>query len=429
MAYGDVKHSGGRGWGGGGSYDYYDDEGRGHSQNIYEQFVSLYAKTTPNLFDPDIMPESFLDRLVSDTRDRYTLEDFCDHPLWGDGGDGRIARLVRKHSGEDNWLKFLDRVREAWDSRKDREWMMSFYNAMKRKERNQQWELEAEEARKAQQVKLEQQTEAIRKEVSLTKGALQSDFHQVLTYKETYDQPEGEWLDDPVEMMITGYGWGEEVRRSGGVKIQVTVSLDLSNSMWYNKIHEAAGEAYRNICLALEELKAENQGSLFTAYFTFSQDTSEWSRYSYQDLPRLGRLAKRVKASKWDSNRDSEHYLGVMEQFREVGHYTFDGTDTWITPLFEEIEKWENEESDPGCARLDLIITDAVLEHPKDIREASVVQERRDGALQTIMLNLMDESEWEDSTLPLRCIQWAADKDNLAGMLRQVLIEFTGLYL
>lgn len=432
MVYGDVKRSSGRGYyGGGGGSSEYDDEGRGRSKDLYEEFLRLYSEHTPNLFNADTMDDDFLERLVRYTTDRYGLEDFCEHPLWGDGGDGRIARLVHKISGESNWIKFLERVCQVWDDMKDKEWMMSFWNAMERKHRDEKWEQQAEEARKAQQVKLELETVAIRKEVELTKGALQSDFSQVLTYKETYDQAEGDWLDDPVAAYSTGYGWGEEVRRTGGIKLQVTVSLDLSNSMYYNKIHEVAAEAYRNICLTLEELKQENPGSLFTAYFTFSEDTSEWSSYSRSKLPRLGKVAARMKEDSWGNrrNQDTEFHLGIMERFREVNYNSFSGTDTWITPLFEEIEKWENAESEPGCVRLDLVITDAVLEHPKDIREASIVQERRDGALQTVMLNLMPESEWAGSTLPMRCIQYPASKDNLAGLLRNVLSEFVGLYL
>jgi hypothetical protein len=97
--------------------------------------------------------------------------------------------------------------------------------------------------------------------------------------------------------------------------------------------------------------------------------------------------------------------------------------------LLEEIEKWEKEESDPGAVRLDIVLTDAVFEHKKDIRESDVIQERRDGQLQTVFLNFMPEKEWLNSTLPKRCFMIKVDKDNVAGILRNVLSEFVGAQL
>jgi len=107
----------------------------------------------------------------------------------------------------------------------------------------------------------------------------------------------------------------------------------------------------------------------------------------------------------------------------------FTGEDTWISPLFEEIEKWENRYSDPGAARLDIIITDAVLEHEKDIREASRIQEHRNGNLQTVLLNFLPMDDWGDGSIPKRCTQYSANAENIGGMLRQIVQDFISTQL
>ena len=177
--------------------------------------------------------------------------------------------------------------------------------------------------------------------------------------------------------------------------------------------------------MTLESIQKEYVGDVFTAAFKFSLEDD-------------GKHAARITIPNWERDRvKDECYLGMMERWRVTQRSggwndqdaTFSGEDTWMYPLFTEIEKWENAESDPGAIRLDIVITDAVLEHPKDIRESSIIQERRDGTLQTVLLNLMPEDRWLDSTLPLRCVQYPANRDNLAGLLRNVLAEFVSVYV
>ena len=117
----------------------------------------------------------------------------------------------------------------------------------------------------------------------------------------------------------------------------------------------------------------------------------------------------------------------VINQWHGDGIFT--GTDTWFAPLFKMIEDWEVKDSDAGAVRLDIVITDAVFEHKTDIRECDTIQERRNGNLQTVILNFMPEKDWVNSTLPKRCFMLKVDAGNVAGILRNVLTEFVGAYI
>lgn len=100
------------------------------------------------------------------------------------------------------------------------------------------------------------------------------------------------------------------------------------------------------------------------------------------------------------------------------------GEDTWIHPLLEALEDWENRHGDSGAYRLDLIISDGILEHKTDASKGDVIQDRRNGFLQSVMLNFLPMSDWGDYRVPNRCIQYPADLENLFGLLRSVIGEW-----
>lgn len=415
MARGDVKSYRGRGGGGGGSYGY-DDEGRGYSKDLWERFardfeLSGYSGKFDQWLD---MP--FLHNFWRNATWRFNKHDWRD----------RAHDLVIKKLGPKGWNDLLEYLDKAKEDAKDREFMNAIAYKIDRI-----GEHKASEAREAERIeKLEEEIAEYRNDADLTAGFLQSDFQNAISIKEKTSQPEGDWLDDVVEAYVDGYGWGEEVRTQTGIKLQITLSLDLSNSMYHNEVHEVAGQAFIGLWLALEELKADFQDSLFIKAFTFSDG-------------REGKDAKVLQHSSWrpkpDNYGQGDHMGDVDEIFGYISKNKgmwwnsardlYSGEDTWIAPLFEQIEKWEQtDETDPGAVRLDLIISDAVLEHPTDLRDASKIQERRDGSLQTVILNLMDEEDWHDSALPRRCYQYPVDISNLRGMLRNVLGEFVQVY-
>lgn len=427
MAKSDVVYRRGRGgYSGGGSSSYYDDEGRGSSKNVWEWFERSY---THNNFQRSWLLGLDADtchKLVAYSTDRFGLVDIC--VKWHEDWDSRAKRLVDKHD-KGGWHPFFEHLKAMWE-----EWKKEEQERMDNQ--NKKWEAERliREAA-AQKVALDDIAQ-MEKAVELTSGVIRSDFADVFRTKEVVDQVEGDWIDDVVGCYMTGRGFGEEVHVHSSVKLQVSVALDCSNSMYYNRISESAAIAFREVGTTLQSLKREFGTDLFISFWTFS------SNRGYDDSDR----GKRVQqVARPDAERTDRNWYSNVQSYESDGFNgweflrpsrqdyqirdLFEGEDTWIAPLFKEIEAWENKYSDPGCVKLDLIITDAVLEHPTDIREASVVQERRDGSLQTIMLNFMPEEQWVKSTLPRRCTQYAVNADNIAGMLRNVLMEFASIQL
>jgi hypothetical protein len=419
MPKGDVKPTkttGSGGWGG--SYDYhYDDEGRGRSKSIWEWFVRnwtaaefaaewLYTREDKEYYS-----------LLRDSTHRYNLMDIAFH--WEPGyrlpnDDTRAHRLVIKKQSEEVWLKFhklmvegykryqaeLERVRQ--ERAKERDGKHAAYMAQ----------------REAERAKVEREDWAeVMSTVDPTVGLFTSEINQVFVPVTRRDADEGDYIDDVVNTYQNGSGWGYEDQKAVGTKLQVTVSLDLSNSMYYNGIHRAAAQAFRDIAIVLENMRAMYSDDLFTAYFTFSDD-------DYWDDKKGRRVTQYDTRPIVGEKFGSFTHMTPSKMKDWYGSGPFEGTDTWVAPLFEAIERWEVDESDPGCMRLDIIITDAVLEHPTDIRKSDVIQERRDGSLQTVFLNFLPEEDWLNSTLPRRCFEVAVNENNISGILRQILAEF-----
>lgn len=330
---------------------------------------------------------------------------------WSD----RARDKVVKHCGADAWTMLQGRVESAQQA-------ADAQRATEQEARELQWKVEADAQRAKRIRQLDEQTRQIRQDIELTAGSLRSDFASALHTVEAYGQRQGEWLDDCVAAYVTGDGFGEEVRRVGSIKLQVTVSLDLSSSMWNNKLTETAFTAFRTIYGMLLEMKKEHADNLFVAGFVFAmgkQGTEVLSAESYS-----------TGSGVYRGNEDEEEYhLGVLEGFRHDRVPMNAGEDTKIEPLFTRIEKWEKSQSDPGAVRLDLVITDGVLETKADILRASAIQDRRDGNLQSIFLNFLPEEDWSGSSVPFRCVQYAADKDNIVGMLRSLIADFVQVYL
>ena len=420
MARGDVKaaRSSGSGSRGGSGSHFYDDQGRGSSKSAWEWFESSY--TAANFQKSWLM--SLDDQkcywLLKSSTERYGLVDiaYVWAPGWREFQDSRAHRLVLKHLTEKDWCDFHSHMVDCYNRQKEKMEQERKEAADKRDK-----EYAAYEAiREAQRAVVQREDyEQVQQIVAPTVGMFEAEFNSAFKYADRVGDA-GDWIESSVEVYMDGTGYGYETSKATGVKLQIAVALDLSNSMYYNGVHIAAAESFRNLCLTLEELKGMYQGDLFTSYWTFSLDYYEGS-------------GRRVDQLIFRNDAESQYDMKAMKEYapsriREwYGKGPFYGEDTWISPLFTSIERWEKEESDPGALKLDIVITDAVLEHPMDIREADKVQERRDGTLSSVLLNFLPVKDWVNSTLPRRCFQMAVDKDNVAGILRQVLMEFVSV--
>lgn len=423
MPKSDVKpiksnHNRGGNHGSGGSMGY-DDEGRGQSKDIWEWFEENF---NANPFSAWLMglDDARCYWLLKYSTYRFGLMDIAikNDPKM----DSRARRLVIKSikpNGEKVWDDFHAYMVAAYLRHREKQLQEQHDLA----EKNQQDWAAYQAQLEAKRLRIEREDyEALMPAVDLTAGMLASDLNQAFVSKDRVGD-QGEWIEDPVYASQGYDGFGFEDQQAVGTKIQITVSLDLSNSMIYNGVSAVAASAFRDIGLALKALKAEFDADLFVKFFTFSEDN--WSG-----------AGKRVTVLSLRQDDKSEYSLAEFKPFRPSQlaeaynlHNLFDGTDTWISPLLNAIEGWEKENSDPGAVRLDLILTDAVLEHKTDIREADTIQERRNGTLTTVLLNFMPESDWLNGTLPKRCYQMKVDSDNVAGILRNVITEFVAAHI
>ena len=433
MARGDIQYRRSRSTGGGSSYDY-DDEGRGTSKTLFEEFSRLFEASgysedwllnirgAENVQDMAIgLYDARLYHYIHNMTWRYNIHDWAFNKFEDpSNNDGRVRRLVIKKCGVPTWLLFQEHAHRIWERQRELDEQVS----ADRSERHEH-EMAAHKAKR-----IKRQTDevvSVKKAAQLISGALQADFQHAFSSEEVYDLREGDWLDDPVMGYATGYGFAEEVRKPSGIKLQITVSIDMSNSMYYNKVDKVAAIAFRDLYLALEQLKDEHPNDLFICAFTFSKNG-----YSENNK---GRNVNNLTINKWygkdpEIRHSTEESLGAVRMFGEVeGYHSFDGEDTWFYPLFTKIEEWEDEFSDSGALKLDIILTDAVIEHPTDIRRSDVIQERRDGTLHTVMLNFLPEGEWVNSDLPMKCVQYHADPEDLGGLLRNIISEFVNVYL
>lgn len=260
-----------------------------------------------------------------------------------------------------------------------------------------QWVLQQKEDR---DVRLLQKSSNAR----LMAGSLQTEFVSAIGWRERHSQPEGDWLDDPVMAVTTGYGFGEEVRTSQGIRLQVNLCLDCSNSMVHNGLDRVSQDAVRDMYLGMRMAAADLP--------TGSMTINVWIWAGNTDGKWVSHLTSKSNVEKTQDNP-----MGPLDGWWA----NFDGEDTWIAPLFARLEQWENKYGDPGAYRLDIIVTDGVLEHVTDSREADKIQERRDGALQTVMLNFLPSEDWADSRVPKRCVQYPATPDNIVALMRSVL--------
>ena len=426
MAKGDVRPTRsnyrGGGWGGGGN-NYYDDEGRGASKDIWEWFQENFQDSGYTLEWLIGLEDGEYYSLLKNSVERHRLMDIAYErkPGWFSYGDTRAHRLVIKKLNEAAWLKFHAALVAGYNRHKEFIQKKLHEDAIAWEGRSAAYKAQ----RDAEQAKLRREDrEKLAEVVDITAGMLASELNQAFVGVDKIGT-NGDWIDDVVPTYIDGSGFGYEDKKATGVKLQITVSLDLSNSMYYNSIHIPAAIAFRDLALTLKQLKSEYQDDLHVAFFTFSEDDT------WEDAGR-GKKAMRLH-----TRRDpiDENDFMELDEYRPskidgmYGQGIFSGEDTWLYPLLSEIQKWEQEESDPGAIKLDIIMTDAVLEHPTDIRKCDVIQENRAGSLQSVFLNFMPEKEWLNSTMPRRCFQMKVDKDNIAGILRSILSEFVAVHI
>lgn len=405
--------------------------GRRSNDDLWERFERWFNR---NPDDPDhlyTLDEQDCYNYVRNSTLRYRLYDICTiaspgYNTYTDGTistDSRAHRLVIKHHSEAEWLKFhkflVDNHNKIDDQIKKEQ-------QERAEQREAEWQARIEQ-QQAERLKVDlADLKQAHNDVELAWGMFQSDLYEAFRPTDKVGAS-GDWIEDPVDILYgeQSNGWGYSAKKATGVKMQVTVSLDLSNSMYYNNVHWSATDAFRKLGFLLRKMANEFGDDFHVAFFTFSDD--EW--YDKDAGKRVRKLEPKFRPDN-DAQKEIAEFLDFMPsridtwKERHGCPNMFGGTDTWFTPLFEQIEKWEEAKGDPNAARIDIILSDAVFEHPTDVRRSSEIQERRDGNLQSVILNFLPMEEIVHSTLPLRCRQVPVHGENVNGVLRSLISDF-----
>jgi len=261
--------------------------------------------------------------------------------------------------------------------------------------------------------------ESMQEESRLGAGYIISEFASALARRERHELAEGDWLEDPAEAYLTGRGFSEEYTVRTGVKLQINLCLDCSNSMVRNQVEGVSRQVLWTMYLMLRQVeRALQPGALRVNVWKFAYT---------EDGRGCSRMSEVRKSDGADRAFTPEEIdVRVMERINNSGMW---GEATYLEPLLADIEKWENSEGDYNAFRLDIILTDGVFEHPKDTRLADVVQHRRDGNLQTVMLNFLPLEDWGDYPVPNRCVQYPADPTNVMALMRMAVGDWINTVL
>ena len=261
-------------------------------------------------------------------------------------------------------------------------------------------------------------------------GDFLSELATAIRFRMKNGQSAGDWIDEPERFYTDGLIFGREEAVASGVKLQVTLSLDTSTSMWMNRIMKHAGPSVlafdRIIRKAVQDLPV---GSVTYAPFIFHTTAHKVpAAYLNSYVGRIGEKDDENRPQVWPIHPRNEQVVAAREAGElgpDEGRHSFNlsGEDTLIAPLFKTIQEWEKVHGDPNAVRLDLVLTDGVLEGDGDVAEATRIQEERNGRLTTVLLNFLPLDQWSDYQLPDRCSQFPVNADNLDTSIRTILQE------
>jgi len=275
-------------------------------------------------------------------------------------------------------------------------------------ERQAKWDAEKLERMQAEvdRVTLMQQ-----QSVRLT-GFLHSEIAQAIAIREKHDLYEGDFLDDPVEAVQGRAGFAEEYRVARGVKLLVNIAIDCSNSMTHNGVSDAAKVAAYTLYAMLDNV------SKMLPADTVTVNVWKWA------MRKDGAGVSRFTTERYGGGKLLSDQQLIVEAIHDI---YMDGEDTYIAPLFRDLHTWESRNGWSSEARLDIVLTDGVLEHKKDRAEATKWQLARDGGLSTVLLNFLPANDWAEVYLPDRCFQYEATTDNVFTLMTKVLGEWVML--
>jgi hypothetical protein len=267
-------------------------------------------------------------------------------------------------------------------------------------------------------------------ESNIAVGDFISELATAIKFRMKLGLSQGDWIEEPERYFTDGLVFATEEATASNVKLQITVSMDASTSMWANNLMRFAGPTFIALDRIIRKAVADlPEGSVHYAPFIFHGKALKLpAAFLNNYVGRVDWKSREDKAHEspwpnfpaWDSWTRARE-LGQVPAESRYTDWPLSGKDTRLAPLFQAIKDWEEKEGDTSAVRLDIVITDGVLENDEDVKEATRIQEDRNGKLRTVFLNFLPLKEWSESQLPERCSQFAVTKDDLDQSIRTIL--------
>jgi hypothetical protein len=321
-------------------------------------------------------------------------------------------------------------------------------------------------------------------------GEFLSELAAAIRFRMKIGQTQGDWIEEPERLYTDGGVFATEEAVASEVKLQITVTLDASTSMWNNGIMKFAGPTFAALDQIIRaSMRDLPEGSVHYAPFVFHEkafkipasliptytarvdwglteqgkkrkermeaqgkiyeplasDKRQQNQYNvipqfppdhlWNEAVRFGEVPAGAVSRYWKkdapfrvhrTDKDGKDKLVIQHKDMWVSDYAMSGIETFVAPLFEAIQKWEQEEGDISATRLDIVITDGVFQDAQDVARASRIQEDRNGRLKTVLLNFVPSKDWENVQLPERCSQFQVTPRNLDNSIRTILTDAIG---
>lgn len=197
--------------------------------------------------------------------------------------------------------------------------------------------------------------------------------------KERADLDDGDLLDDPVNLIVDGQGWGEESQAKLEMRKHVNIAVDNSGSTHTAETgycQQALISVAKNIMRVLHTVGKQYP------YITY-------------DVFSFNRIAHQHTGPDWRGERAELAYKQLKNLY-SADPLKRDATYTFLAPLLESIYENEVRRNKINEPRIDIILTDGEFESKRDMKAAKIIQSKRGTNVSTYVLNMWPENEDED---------------------------------
>ena len=248
--------------------------------------------------------------------------------------------------------------------------------------------------------------------------ALLDALYSATSMRERTDLDDGDLLDDAVNLMVDGEGWGQESRGRLEVRKHVNIAIDNSGSTHV----EETGYCNRSLVSVAEDLMGVLQSA---------GKNHEMVTY---DAFTFNRITEQHTGERGEENR-AELAFKQLQGIVVDDPLEADATETNLAPLLEAFNTNEVRRSKIGEPRIDIILTDGEFESPEDMAEAIEWQRRRGPGVNTYVLNVcpddMDNNiplPHQFKVIPVNCIKdefgiKEVDREVLRQVLNRIVIS------